>query len=96
MDIEGAEVEALKGMAGTLSRVPKVVIITELCPQALKLFGTSAEEFMEQLDQSGLSVHAYRAGRWQRCDRRELLSEVRSLESAVDLRRINLLCTKGH
>jgi FkbM family methyltransferase len=47
MDIEGAEVHALRGMRNTLGRVD--FLYTEFCPQHLAALGESAESFIDAL-----------------------------------------------
>ena len=56
MDIEGAEILALEGMAETIERSPKLAIFTELYPKAIRRLGRSPVEFLEKIRSLGFSV----------------------------------------
>ncbi|MDD5312470.1 MAG: FkbM family methyltransferase [Dehalococcoidia bacterium] len=58
IDIEGAEVLALKGMQNTLSRNRDVKLFTEFTPHKLRNAGNSAEEYWAYLVKSGFN-HIY-------------------------------------
>ena len=53
MDIEGAEPIALRGMADTLARNPKVTIFTEIYPRSIHNLGESALAYLEELRRLG-------------------------------------------
>jgi len=53
MDIQGAEIFALKGMKRTLSENKNLQILTELWPLALKSAGSSAVELLTYMNEMG-------------------------------------------
>lgn len=56
MDIEGAEILALEGMAETIERSPRLTIFTELYPKAIRRLGRSPLEFLEKMRDFGFSI----------------------------------------
>lgn len=56
MDIEGAEILALEGMAETIKRSPGLAIFTELYPKAIRRLGRSPVEFLEKMRDFGFSI----------------------------------------
>lgn len=56
MDIEGAEILALEGMAETIERSPRLTIFTELYPKAIRRLGRSPVEFLEKMRDFGFSI----------------------------------------
>lgn len=57
MDIQGAELEALKGGVKTLKKNPNVKIFTEFWPSGLKLNQGSAEEYLKLLASFSLNFY---------------------------------------
>jgi FkbM family methyltransferase len=57
MDIQGAEMAALQGMANTIKRNPDLTIITEFWPDGMKKFGFSPTEFLSTLIGHGFRLH---------------------------------------
>ncbi len=55
MDVEGAEVGAIKGARELFSRSPHLKIMTEYNPRALDDFGVQPEEYLRLLAQYGFS-----------------------------------------
>ena len=49
MDIEGAELDALRGLRQTIARSPGVVMVMEYNPAALKAFGHAPEAVLEEV-----------------------------------------------
>ncbi len=56
MDIEGAEMRALEGMAQTVSRSPGLIMFAECHPHGLRVSGRTSKEFVERLEAIGFSV----------------------------------------
>jgi FkbM family methyltransferase len=56
IDIEGAEVSALRGMQDTLNRNRNLVLMTEVWPCALEESGTSAKEYFSLLERCGFTL----------------------------------------
>src|SRR5205814_1954058 len=61
IDIQGAEILALKGAKETLAKHPDVILLLEVYPAALKEAGGSGEELLEFIRQSGFRI--FLAGR---------------------------------
>jgi FkbM family methyltransferase len=65
MDIEGAEMDALLGMAKTIDRSPRLTLFVEFFPQAIREMGRVPRDFLELLMErygfSGLVVDERRA-----------------------------------
>ena len=57
MDIEGAEVMALNGMAGLFARAPDVAMIVEYAPAFLDVAGTPPRSMLNWLWQSGFQIY---------------------------------------
>lgn len=59
MDIEGAEIQALRGLRGTIARSPGLKLIMEYNPQALQAFGHDPAEALREVRAMGFaSVHS--------------------------------------
>ncbi len=56
IDIEGAEPIALSGMEKTISRSPKMVIITEVYPKVMERLGKSPAAYLKRLKNLGFSL----------------------------------------
>jgi FkbM family methyltransferase len=57
MDIEGAEGQAIRGMSKILNKNRRIKIVTEFFPDALLRGGTSPGLLLQQLVNSGFTVH---------------------------------------
>ncbi len=57
MDIQGAELAALRGMRSLLESCPELTIVTEYCPQALARFGEDPADMLSLLVRSGFDVY---------------------------------------
>jgi FkbM family methyltransferase len=55
MDIEGAEIGALRGMRGTIAASPRLALVMEYNPQALTAFGFVPEEALSEVIALGFS-----------------------------------------
>ena len=51
MDIEGAEIYALRGMRGIIKRSPSLNMIVELCPSLLQRQGASLEAYIDLISE---------------------------------------------
>jgi hypothetical protein len=56
MDIQGFEMEALKGMFKTIERNPQLKIISEFWPYGLNKAGSSATEYFLSLKSLGFEI----------------------------------------
>ncbi len=56
MDIQGAELAALRGMRSLLQSCPELTVVTEFCPQALTRFGEDPVDMLSLLIQAGFDV----------------------------------------
>lgn len=75
LDIEGGEVDALRGMRETLASSSDPTLIVECNPSALARAGRSARTLLRELDAAGLEVEAIDDERWELCPVREALAE---------------------
>lgn len=57
MDVEGAEMNVLEGMAETISKSPHIKIITEFVPEHLELNNCSPSAFLEKLFSYGFKLY---------------------------------------
>jgi len=92
MDIEGAEVHALKGMQRVLSDNPRLRMIVEFNPGALVLAGTDPAEFPDRLQSAGFVLFDVnnRKGTIERTTAVELLQRY----TPASGRYTNLLCVR--
>ena len=65
LDIEGGEVDALRGMRKTLASSPDPTLIVECNPTVLARAGKSARTLLRELDAAGLAVEAIDDERWE-------------------------------
>lgn len=65
LDLEGGEVDTLRGMRRTLAASPDPCLIVECNPVALSAAGTSARTLRRELDASGLDVAAVDDDTWE-------------------------------
>ena len=56
LDVEGSELEALRGMARTLHTFPEVYLLVECNVEALRVFGATPAELLLELTRQGLEV----------------------------------------
>lgn len=56
IDIQGAEMLALKGMSKILKNNPNMIILTELWPYGIEKSGYSPKEFFEKLEGIGFEI----------------------------------------
>ena len=89
MDIQGYEMQALKGMTRLIQENPRLVLISEFWPYGLRISGSSALEYFRAL--TSLGLHVYLAG-----SHLTTLSEeiVLTLQSAPGKRFYNILATR--
>ena len=63
MDIEGAEINALRGLRQTIGRSPHLKLVMEYNPAALKAFGHEPEAALREVQALGfVQVHVIEAG----------------------------------
>lgn len=84
LDIEGGEIDALRGMRETLTESPDPTLIVECNPTALARAGKSPRTLLRELDTAGLEVDAIDDERWELRPVSEALSETDG--------HVNLLC----
>jgi FkbM family methyltransferase len=76
MDIEGAEIGALRGLRGTIGRSPTLKLVMEYNPAALKAFGHEPEAAMNEVQAFGFAqVQVIEAG--------GVLTNLTGMETAV-------------
>jgi FkbM family methyltransferase len=56
LDIEGAEIRALKGLADTLRRAERIAVLCEVNPEALRAGGKTPSDLIAALRDAGLQV----------------------------------------
>lgn len=56
MDIQGAEMEALKGMVNCIKKNEEIILITEFWPYGLIQAGSEPKEFIDLLDRLGFKI----------------------------------------
>lgn len=94
MDIQGAEVLALRGMCRVLRENSDLILISEVWPRKMERAGTSVEEFFSILKQNGFSwvVIDEERGRVVFMTEREFYTQFPSTDPDAAT---NLLCWKG-
>lgn len=90
MDIEGAEYLAICGMKKILSRSPRLILISEFAPEAVKKCGNSPAEFLHEMRRHGFAAKLIN----ERKKILEKLSEDKLIERAKKLKYVNLLFQK--
>lgn len=86
MDIEGAEVKALKGMERVLSRSPEVVMFVECNPRALEAAGDDVTQLLEMLRGFGFHIAVID----------EQARTLRPVSPEIEkVKYVNLLCQRG-
>lgn len=56
MDIQGSEMQALRGMRRIIEENPEITIISEFCPTLLSQSGSSGKEYLEAIHQMGFEI----------------------------------------
>lgn len=92
IDVEGAEVHALRGMRETLGRADRLALFVECNPGALDTAGVSAAELLDELRQLGLDVQVIKE-KERRLE--PVTDELTDPELAKQNFYVNLYCTKG-
>lgn len=64
IDVEGAELEVLKGLSELLQSTPPRCLFVECVDSNLKRFDTSSEELISKLEDLGYTLEAKHRGRW--------------------------------
>jgi FkbM family methyltransferase len=77
MDIQGFEIEAVKGMVNTIKANPKILLITEFWPHGLKKAGSSCMNYYSFLKQLNLKVDLLKKDSLEELDE----NKVRQMES---------------
>lgn len=86
IDVEGAEIQALRGMERILTTSPRIALFIEVNPVALRAAGSSTEVLLERLRSLGLHYRLIDE------DRRELVP-FGGVVTGVKF--VNLLCTRS-
>jgi len=92
MDIQGAELAALSGMAGLLRRSGRVILLVELWPWGLRRNGDSAEALLASL--ADLDFRFWEIDENRRCTRATTAEDLLSRLSVVSCRHTNLVCSR--
>lgn len=93
MDIEGAEMSALEGMANIIRENENLKIITEFYPEALQISGCSPLSFLNKLVKYGFKLYLIN-------DEREtieaiIVDDIMRLFQGTERFAVNLFCEKG-
>jgi FkbM family methyltransferase len=90
IDVEGAELNVLRGMRQTIARLPELQIIIEYCPKNLRGSGVDPRTVYDEMKTGGFTIHYIREdGRTQGIDSFEGLNPVLNSSGYI-----NLHCTK--
>ena len=93
MDIQGAELFALRGMRDVLQANQSLLLFTEMAPGSLRDAGASVQEYADALTDAGFDLHVI-----DEASGTVSATTAEQLLGAVDFGRenhINLLCSKG-
>jgi len=95
IDIEGAEINAIRGMKNILRSSSCLTVIMEFNPQALQLFGITPKKALEELQKGGLSIVLVIEdnGRLTRVENNNMAIEL-AIGLKEKLAKVNLLCEK--
>jgi FkbM family methyltransferase len=66
IDVEGAELLVLRGLAPWLARGPRPHLVTEVCPQACRLLGSSTRELFAFMEDFGYQAFSFQRRGWHR------------------------------
>ena len=96
MDIEGAEMKALKGMKRVIGTSPNLVMVVEFNPRLIRAFGVSPREFIGTL--RSLGFHSIEAiGKTLQLINEESDEFLQLAESLISgFSSVNLLCKRGN
>lgn len=89
MDIQGFEMEALKGMKDTLKNNPDVKIISEFWPYGLKKAGSSLRDYFVALKESGFEIQILKENKLEDLS----LEKVLEMENLPEEKYFNILVT---
>lgn len=91
MDIQGAEMVALKGMINCIEKNPDIMLITEFWPEGLRGFGVNPIDFLNLLDKLNFNIYNIneQKSKIELVSKTELINLYRNKNSFT-----NLLCTK--
>lgn len=90
IDVEGAEIEVLKGMGTTFSRFPNLLLLVELCPVNLERAGRSGQELVDFLTECAFDLYVIEESKGSF----SIKKEARPMNSLGSRPYINLLCSK--
>jgi FkbM family methyltransferase len=93
VDVEGGEVDAIRGMSETISRTERLVMFVECCPSALSSAGASVGELLDELQRHRFQVSLVQdKSKSLTTDLSELFAAERS---GSEKYYVNLYCVKG-
>jgi FkbM family methyltransferase len=91
IDVEGAELSVLRGMRGTIARLPKMQMIIEYCPKNLRGSGVDPRAVYDEIKAGGFNIQRIlEDGSTQSMDKFESLEPVLNHQGYT-----NLLCTRN-
>jgi len=92
IDIEGFEIEAIKGMSSVLQKMKNIKIMTEVNPYRIHAFGKEPKEYLQCLERLGFILYHLDQKKKKviKMDLHELLKLCKPVKGYV----INLLCLK--
>jgi len=99
VDAEGAEMAIFRGMQDVLARSPRLILLTEFFPRAIRSFGHRPEDYVRQLAGCGFRIHPIdeNRGKIETLDPSqvsELIEPLVAKRARKDV--LNLLCVKGN
>lgn len=90
IDVEGAELNVLRGMRQTIARLPELQVIIEYCPKNLRGSGVDPRAVYDEIKAGGFKIHFIRDdGSTQTVDSFESLESILNSSGYT-----NLHCTK--
>jgi len=91
LDVEGAELLALKGMSGLISRQKQVKLVTEFYPNCLKIAGVDPAEFLRFFTEHGFKIYNIYRSELAEVTADELIRNYPAKQGKLT----NLFCVKG-
>ena len=92
LDVEGAEPRALSGMRETIIRSPRVALLTEFFPEALRRGGFDPKRYLDDLRRLGFTLYRVEGGAPEKLSD----EDTTALAEGAGVRKLTyLLCLKG-
>jgi FkbM family methyltransferase len=97
IDVQGFEVQVLRGLANTIRSSERAVLLSEVWPAGMKLAGSSVEEFVRLCESFGFAAHALlETGQTRKIEWNEVLQFAESVQQyCADEGYFNIIGTKA-